>query len=155
MGRILIVAYGNPLRSDDGIAWRAADALEGKFPPDEVKILRLHQLGPELAETASRAGVVIFVDAAAAEGTSPGDVRCEEIVHSASVNRFTHHLPPQAVLALTAQLYHVSPRAFAVTVTGHCFDHGDALSPAVVAALPSLVAQIEALVRQFRSAEKS
>jgi Ni,Fe-hydrogenase maturation factor len=47
--RVLIIAYGNPMRSDDGLAGRAADGLEGKYPPSEVEMLRVHQLAPELA----------------------------------------------------------------------------------------------------------
>jgi hydrogenase maturation protease len=149
MPRILIVAYGNPLRCDDGIAWRAADALEGKFAAAEVEILRLHQLAPELAETVSRFGAVIFVDAAARSDTSAGEVGCEEIFPSASENRFTHQLSPHTVLSLAAQLYGACPRAFCVTSTGLCFEHGDSLSPEVAASLPGLVSRIEALVRKF------
>jgi hydrogenase maturation protease len=151
MPRVLIVAYGNPLRSDDGVAWRAADALEDKFRNEEVEILRLHQLAPELAETVSRFAVAIFVDAAARSDGPRGEVRCEEIVSSESESRFTHHLSPQGVLSLAAQLYHASPHAFSVTVTGQSFDHGESLSPAVEAALPVLVARIEALAKQYCS----
>jgi Ni,Fe-hydrogenase maturation factor len=49
MPRILIVAYGNPMRCDDGVAWRAADALETNSCGGNVEILRRHQLAPELA----------------------------------------------------------------------------------------------------------
>jgi hydrogenase maturation protease len=151
MPRVLIVAYGNPLRSDDGVAWRAADQLDGMFPRPDVEILRLHQLAPELAETVSRFAAVIFVDAAEANG-APGEVRCEEIVLSAASTRFSHQLSPQAVLSLAAQLYQARPRVFRATLAGQSFEHGEALSPAVLAALPSLVAQIEALVQRLCSA---
>ena len=63
MARVLIVAYGNPMRSDDGIAWRAADALAPKVSESDVEILRLHQLTPELADAVRNFGTVIFVDA--------------------------------------------------------------------------------------------
>lgn len=145
MPRVLILAYGNPLRSDDGLAWHAADALDGKFPAGEVEILRLHQLAPELADTIRRYAAVLFVDAA--EGDSPGEVRCQELRDCAAESRFSHQLSPQAVLGLAKQLYDATPRAFYVTMTGQCFDHGDTLSPAVAAALPDLIARIEALVR--------
>ncbi len=151
MPRVLIVAYGNPLRSDDGLAWRAADELEGKFLESDVEILRLHQLAPELAEAVSRFKAVIFVDAAAA-GTRPaGEVRCEEILLSARESRFSHHLSADAVVALARQLYGATARAFSVTSSGQCFDHGESLSPAVADGLPLLVAQIESLVRGFLS----
>ena len=150
MPRVLIVAYGNPLRSDDGVAWRAAEALEEKWPASEVEIVQMHQLAPELAESLSRVDAVIFVDAAPASGGEPGKIRCEEL---SSINeaRFAHQLSAGAVVLLARQVYGAGPRVFSVTVTGECFDHGEALSTAVVTALPALVARIEALARQLLS----
>ena len=152
MARVFILAYGNPMRCDDGLAWHASDQLTGKFPVAEVEILRLHQLAPELSETIRYAEAVIFVDAASAEGSSPGEVRCQEVLPE-STARFSHHLSPGAVLALARQLYGAIPRAYSVTLTGECFDHGESLSRKVAAALPALVGRIEILVRQFVASE--
>ncbi len=152
MPRVLVVAYGNPLRSDDGVAWRAADALKDKFPASEVEILQMHQLAPELAESLSRVEGAIFVDAAPAGQGEPGEIHCEELSQTSegpSEGAFAHHLSPGAVIMLARQVYGAVPRAFSVTLTGECFDHGEALSPAVVAALPALVAQIETKARQL------
>lgn len=158
MPRILMVAYGNPLRSDDGLAWRAADQLEGKFSPAEVEILRLHQLAPEQAETASHFECVIFIDAAHTHTDNrrqsrPGDVRIDPIrpgdAGSAEPPRLFHAISPEAVLALAARLYKATPTAFSATVTGENFSHGEFLSPAVAAAMPTLTGSIEALVRKM------
>lgn len=146
MARLLIIAYGNPLRSDDGVAWRAAEALQGKLPDSEVEILEMHQLAPELAEDLSRAEAVIFVDAAG-KG-EPGEIHCEELSPTSEAP-FAHQLSPGAVLLLARQIYGTAPRAFSVTLTGECFDHGEALSPPVVSTLPALVERIEALARQL------
>ncbi len=157
MPRVLIIAYGNPMRCDDGLAWRAADELEGKFPTHEFEILRTHQLAPELAETVSRSQAVIFVDAASSGGTNaqPGEVREAPIGLSAGPPCFSHHLSPAAVIALASQLYGAHPRAFSVTLTGQSFDHGESLSPVVVAAIPALVARIETLVQSLLSPTRS
>ncbi|HKF03675.1 MAG TPA: hydrogenase maturation protease [Candidatus Sulfotelmatobacter sp.] len=147
--RILIVAYGNPLRSDDGVAWRAADLLAQKFSESKAEILCLHQLAPELSETASHFATVIFIDAAAVEDkTVPGQIHLQEIAPQARADpsRFTHAISPETVLALAAALYGAKPQAFLVTVTAASFDHGDALSPSVEAALPTVVSEIERLV---------
>ena len=154
MPTVLIVAYGNPMRSDDGVAWRAADALAPKFAESHVEIVRLHQLTPELADTARNFRCVIFVDAASCDGAlnKPGAIRVEEIRgDAAEPARFSHVFSPQKVLDLAAQLYGVSPRAFVITVAGDNFNHGDSLSPAVAAAIPELVAQISVLVKQNSS----
>ena len=150
---VLVFAYGNPLRGDDGVAWRAADALRGKFPESEVEIRCLHQLAPEVAETVSRFACVIFVDAASQQGRKPGEIRVEEVGTAGEDEAagFSHSIPPGALLALTASLYGAKPRAFSVTVTGENFGHGDRLSPAVAAAVPDLIGHIELLVQSALS----
>jgi hydrogenase maturation protease len=150
MPRVLIIAYGNPLRSDDGVAWRAADELEKTFSGADVEILRTHQLAPELAEAVRGTEAVIFIDAAAGEG-QPGEVRCAPVGPPEGPVRFSHQLSPSSVIALSRQLYGATPRAFSATLTGECFDHGEALSPVVAAALPSLVTRIEALIQHLVS----
>ena len=65
---------GNPLRGDDGVGWRVAEAVAAALPDAVADVLTVHQLTPELAEPISRAERVIFIDAAA-EG-KPGAVRC-------------------------------------------------------------------------------
>ena len=151
---ILIIAYGNQLRSDDGVAWRAADLLAEKLHAPDVEILRLHQLTPELADRLRGFDRVIFVDAALSEDPDmePGTVRVEEIAGATPDRaRFSHAFSPQKVLGLAAELYGVRPHAFVVTVTGANFDHGDSLSAAVADALPDLISTIERLVQEAGS----
>jgi hydrogenase maturation protease len=151
MPHILIVAYGNPMRSDDGVAWRAADALASEFPEAAVDIHRLHQLTPELADTLRNYRCVIFVDASSCDDplTQAGTIRVEEILGGASEPaRFSHVLSPKKVLDLAAQLYGASPRTFVVTVAGESFTHGDSLSPVVARAVPELIARITELVQR-------
>lgn len=152
MPRLLIVAYGNPLRSDDGVAWRAAEALQGMFSPNEVEILTMHQLGPELAESVSRIQCVIFVDATAGPGR-PGEIEFKELLSTnsegAGSSGFCHAVSPANVLALAAQLYKAKPKAFSATIVGENFRHGESLSAAVEAALPSLLARIGELSKEF------
>jgi hydrogenase maturation protease len=145
--RILILAYGNPLRGDDGVAWLAAEELNAKFTVPEVEVVCVQQLAPEMAERVSWADAVIFLDAA--EDGLSGEVRCTPLVEPFAAARFSHQLSPIAILALAKQLYGASPLAYSVTLTGQCFDHGDTLSPAAAAALPLLVAKVDALVHQF------
>src|SRR5215471_8268290 len=145
MARVLVVAYGNPLRSDDGVAWCAADLLAEKFSTSDVEIVRLHQLAPELADTLRCVDRVIFIDASLREGAGiePGDVRVEEIrAEVPDPARFTHVFSPQKVVGLGAELYGARPQAFLVTVCGAYFDHGTALSASVENALPEVISTI-------------
>ncbi len=154
MPSVLIVAYGNPLRSDDGLAWHAAKALEGKFADSEVEILCLHQLAPELAHTASLFECVIFVDATLPGDGSPGEsgeIRVSDLHersdHSGKPIYSFHALSPRTVVDMAAQFYGARLKAFTVTMTGENFTHGEFLSSTIATALPDLVLKIEAMAR--------
>jgi hydrogenase maturation protease len=150
--RILIIAYGNPLRCDDGIAWRAAEALEGKFRPDQVEILRVHQLAPELAESISRSQFVVFLDATTlgSDRTKPGEIRIEQIQRKEEnqPSGFCHALSPTNVLALSERLYGASPLAYFLSMIGENFNHGESLSATVAKSLPDFIARAEGLIRE-------
>jgi hydrogenase maturation protease len=139
-----VLAIGNPLRSDDGLAWRATDELKRTASQSEVEILKVHQLTPELAENVSRAALMIFVDAAARG--KPGTLNCERVVASAAEPAPSHSFTPAALLQLAATLYGASPAAFLVSVAGKSFEHGEFLSPEVAQALPQVVAKIRELI---------
>jgi len=142
---IAVVAYGNPLRGDDGVAWRVVERLERDGDP--VVPLTLHQLTPELALVLSQADGVIFVDARA--GRAPGSVRCSEVKPQTAAPGLTHHVAPEAVLALTQSLYGVQPRAALVTVAAESFALAEHLSPTVRRAVPRAVRLIRSLVRAW------
>ena len=139
--RVLIIACGNPLRCDDGVAWHAAEEIRRELA--SAKILCVHQLTPELAEEASRADAVIFIDAN--RNGQPGTVLCEAISPDSTAVRFSHHFAPAQVLALCSQLYSAEPLGFLVSISAECFDHGLDLSPAVREALPKSVAKAKEL----------
>lgn len=140
---MLIVGYGNPLRADDGLGWRAAERLRETAPPD-TRVLTAHQLTPELAEDASRAELVIFIDAE--EGGEPGSWRREEVVPDAAGQPFTHHVTPASLVAAAADLYGRAPRALLYTMAGESFEFREGLSPRVAAALPEMLEDVVAVV---------
>lgn len=143
MKRALVIAYGNPLRGDDGAAWSIANDLR-RFVPDSVRILQLHQLSPEAAEPASKADLVIFVDAAA--HGSLDTVRCLPVVAKLQATRFWHHVGPEAVLGLCGKVYAAHPQGFLITVPGEQFDYGFTLSASAQNAVPRAVDFIHSLL---------
>lgn len=143
---VLVIAWGNPLREDDAVAWHVLEALRGLRPRRSRPTLLLRhaqQLTPEMAECVSRAQGVVFVDAR--RDGAPGEVRCEAVVPGAGANPLAHSLSPQALLLLAEQLYGRAPRASLLSVAGERFGMGEALSPVVRRALPRL---IRAVLRQ-------
>jgi hydrogenase maturation protease len=147
-GSVLVIGYGNPQRGDDGVAWKVLDSLRATQPrPDAppLRLKRVHQLAPELADPASRARAVIFVDARA--DASPGTVSCEPVTPGTGTGSLTHSLSPQAVLLYAERLFGHVPRAAVVTVGGTSFDHGDELSPEALRAVPKASRRIRSLAR--------
>jgi len=109
---VLVIAWGNPLREDDAVAWHVLEGLRTLRPRPSLPALHLrhaHQLTPEMAECISRAAGVVFVDARR-DGT-PGEVRCEEVAPTAGQNPLAHSLSPRALLLYAEQLYGRAPRA--------------------------------------------
>jgi hydrogenase maturation protease len=141
MLRLLIVGYGNPFRSDDGLGWHIARQLSHDFSRDDIQVIAAHQLMPEIAEAVSRAEQVLFIDAAL-HGT-PGSLSCTQLSAASSASLHTHKLSPAIILRLARDLYGRCPSAQLFTVTGESFETGETMSPAVVAAIPGLIEQIK------------
>lgn len=130
--KILVLAFGNPLRGDDGAG---PAAVEGLALPEDVEVLVAQQLLPEHAEAVARARGVVFVDAR--EGGTPGDIH-EEEVRAGGAALLSHHLAPGHLLALARALGRPAPSAIALSVVGVDFTLGAGLSPPLEAALPLL-----------------
>ena len=147
--RVLIIGYGNPLRSDDGFGWHAAQKLSTSLQDPDVEVIARQQLTPDLAETASRFQLVIFIDAA--RDLPPGELRCQKIDLDESRQKpeasgFTHFLTPASLLSWTADLYAKFPEAYYISVGGEYFAEGDAISPAAQKAFQLLQAQLQSII---------
>lgn len=138
--RVLILAYGNPLRSDDGVAWRAAESLRDRCP--FATIVSAHQLLPEFAEMAAQAEGIVFIDAA--RNGEPGFIVCAPVDAKEDGGQSSHWLTPANLMALCKELYGATPRAVTISIAGASFDHGDNLSASLQKALPELIDRAEA-----------
>ena len=125
MNQAVIIGYGNPLRRDDGIGWRAAELAEAELRDAGVEVVRTHQLTPELALKLEHAETVVFLDAA--EGDAPGFLRFQ-FVDAAESDAWTHDLSPGQLLRLAYRLYGFEPAAFLITGGAQTTDHGEGLS---------------------------
>jgi hydrogenase maturation protease len=138
--RTLVIGYGNPSRRDDGAGLAVVNGLRERLgrPPlvegedgfDElgspVDTLFLQQLMPELAETLAQYDRIWFVDAHV--GVIPDPVRRVPLTPSMDPALVSHHLKPEALLALAAQLYGRAPRGELFSVRGYDFNFGEGLS---------------------------
>jgi hydrogenase maturation protease len=140
-GRVLVVGYGNPLRGDDGIGWRAANALAEGIQDDRVRIVACVQLTPELADSIAEVDRVIFIDASIE--MTPGQLRVTRLKtceHPGEV--WTHHLDPPSLVLCARVLYGKTPEALMITMGAASFDCTDELSPRVRKQFPGLLARV-------------
>ena len=149
--KILLIAYGNPYRGDDGIgAWilqyikgdgllyfkpegrrkETEDRREGiegvkKGTPSVDKLI-LQELTLDLAETLAQYNLVVFIDAA----ISGEPVTWRELKADNVSSPLSHHLPPEKLLFYAELLYQKTPHAFLLSVRGDSFEFEEHLSPA-------------------------
>lgn len=134
----LIIGYGNRLRQDDGVGYRLAKILTTKLvprqSPQDIRVLAVHQLTPELALELAAENVerVLFIDARRGQN-KPLIMR--KLDPAAALGSCGHQLSPQLLLHMTRVLYHRSPQGWLLTLVAQQLEMGDMLSRAAQSAL--------------------
>ncbi|MEB3311830.1 MAG: hydrogenase maturation protease [Snowella sp.] len=156
---VLIIGYGNSLRSDDGVGRYLAERMaERQF--SGVKVLSVHQLTPELAAEMAQVQAVIFIDAIAhtepvitdeEASTEPPipEIIVESLSYSAVKPALGHSSNPEALLKLCHDLYEQSPMAWWVTVPTQNFEFGETFSEITQAAIAPALTILEQLIKQL------
>ena len=141
MTATLLIAYGNPSRQDDGLAYHIVLALRDllglelitidEFADGELlsglQVCYTQQLMPEMAEMLAEMDTVVFMDAHV-PGTSYQPVHWEEIQPMFLPSMVSHHFKPKVLIAWCTSLYGRAPKAFVLSVLGTDFDFGTELS---------------------------
>lgn len=137
----LVIGYGNADRQDDGVGWHILKNLaerEGYQIADDpgspieiegnnVDLIFLLQIIPELAETISHYKRVCFVDAHTAD--IPEEISWFKLHPEYEKSPLTHHMSPKTVLSISATIYGSVPEAILVSVRGFSFEFSQELSP--------------------------
>ena len=153
MAEILIIGYGNTLRSDDGAGQRVAELItEWNLP--NVRSLPVHQLTPELAEPISQAKLVIFVDAYPA--TSEQGLQVHQLCYDPPYPplerggleglNIGHTGDPRSLLALSQILYNNTPPAWWILVPAVNFEFGERFSAKTTENIQYSLAQIRQII---------
>ncbi|MFW6357904.1 MAG: hydrogenase maturation protease [Chroococcales cyanobacterium] len=141
---ILLIGYGNDLRSDDGVGRQIADILSESNLPD-LKTLSVHQLTPELSETLSEVDAAIFVDASANPLT---EVTITPIKPLNSDFTLTHGWNPRSLLTLAQTLYGKSPNSWLVEIPAEDFSLGENLSAIAEKGMIQALDRISLLIQE-------
>jgi len=125
--RTLILGWGNPGRRDDGLG-PALVHLVANRSIDGLTLETDYQLQIEDAADVARFERVIFVDA---DRCGPEPFSCRRIAPADSGLGFSSHsVSPEALLALTRDLFDRQPEAWLLGIRGYEFDElQEGLSP--------------------------
>jgi hydrogenase maturation protease len=146
VSRALVIAYGNPLRGDDGAAYHVAERLQQDGLGAEIVCCQ--QLTPELAERLCGAGVVVFVDASRQVGA--GEISVRRLEAADSPVRLSHVCTPSSLLTLARLLGGSPPRVYELGIGIGDDATGEHLSAPVTEAVPEAVERIQALIGEER-----
>src|SRR5271169_5144401 len=113
----LVIAIGNPLRRDDGVAHCV------RTPPG-VETRAVLQLTPEIAEEIAGYDTVIFVDA----DVDASQVRVEAVDAAPSRAALTHASRPSEIVALARSLFGFAGEAYSCRIPVSDLSEGEGLS---------------------------
>ena len=142
---LLVIGYGNTLRSDDAAGPHVAEQI-GALGIPGIRALVCPQLAPELAAELADALSVVFVDAT----TDPThEVELVPIAPADSSRVTTHTISPPTLLALAQELYGAAPAAWLLKVPAANLDHGEGLSELTQRGVETAVVKIQTLVAEW------
>ena len=130
--RILILAFGNPGRRDDGLG-PALGAQIAALDLPGVRVETDLQLQLEDATSIADHDVVIFVDASVSD---PAPFVFRPVEPGGTLSFTTHSVSPSALLALAREHFDAKPAGWVLAVRGYDFEgFGDGISEKAAANL--------------------
>ena len=139
--KTIVLGFGNPDRSDDGVAWHVLEGIAQRFGQPfayesiEAGLVNLSkdtdlwfnlQLIPEVAEELAGYQQAIFIDAHTAEIRE--EIKLTPIEPEFQNSPFTHHLTAATCLSMSKTLYGKYPESILVSIRGYDFSFSHDLS---------------------------
>jgi hydrogenase maturation protease len=156
---VLIFAYGNSLRRDDGAGFALGDVVERMLREAGLQVRRIdsHQLEPEFALDISddEISAVLFIDTRAITDPAGDDlnVHISPIVPAEDASPSVgHHFDPSTLLVYSRYLFDREPPAWLISVPGKDFDHGEGLSETALEAIRLAPETIDGLIPLLKPA---
>lgn len=142
---VLVIGYGNTLRSDDGAGQVVAEKI-GQCELPGVRSLAVHQLTPELTDDIAQADTVIFIDAVATSAENPVSLKIEQIQAQDDHPNFGHSCNPRSLLSWTQVLYGKVTKAYWVLIPAVHLDFGEEFSDITQRGIDASLNQVKQLI---------
>lgn len=144
---ILVVAYGNSLRQDDGAGLLLAEGIVAAYEAagQPAKLFALQQLAPEVALELARPEVsqVLFVDTRVAHDETDTAVVTRQLGSAPASPSLGHQVDPEMLVLFARQLFGAGDGTPVrlMTIPGFAFGHGEGLSGRCKAILEGCLSQ--------------
>jgi hydrogenase maturation protease len=150
---VKLIGIGNRFRRDDGVGPKLVKMLQDDEVkptlPDGIQYLSCLCEPASLVDAMRGADIVVFIDAAAPSGL-PGQVTRIETgqnLEQYETTTSTHGFGLDEALAIARALGSAPERIVIYAIEGEDFGHGEGLSNAVQAKLPSLIDMVSTELR--------
>lgn len=153
--KILLHAYGNPSRGDDGLGNKVIEAMEQWIRENDIHGIAAdssYQLNIEDASVMAEYDIVIFIDA------SKGDIEAysfDPVVSQPSQSFSTHSVSPSALLALCGELFNRTPLVYLLQIKGYEWEFGEGLSDKAVNNHQKAINFLQSTVVDFQKQESA
>jgi hydrogenase maturation protease len=151
--KILLHAYGNPGRQDDGLGNECIARMEGWIRKGDHKNIATdssYQLNIEDASVIADYDIVIFIDASKGEINS---YSFEPVAAQKSQSFSTHSVSPSALLALCTELFQRTPLVYLLQIKGYEWEFGEGLSREAGENLRNAIQFLQSTVLDFQKQE--
>jgi hydrogenase maturation protease len=142
---LLLIGYGNTLRSDDGVGPKVVEKVAALKLPG-IQTLSCDLLTPELADPISRAETVVFIDAAI---DAPQRVQLRPLAPAASSQIMAHAADPRTMLALARDIFGQAPKAWWLTIPVENIGIGEEFSALAKQGVASAIEKIQELQQRL------
>lgn len=153
MKKILLHAYGNPGRGDDGLGNEFITNME-RWIADagitNVATESSYQLNIEDAAAIADFDITIFVDASRADGEP---FLFAPIQPNPAQSFTTHSVSPASLLALCRELYGRTPLVYLLQIKGYHWEFGEGLSPEAAQNLEKSLIFAKSAIAGFQNQE--
>lgn len=145
---VIVVGYGNTLRTDDGFGPIVAERLSSSISDARVRVMVRQLLTVELVADLESVALGILIDAST-DGI-PGVLGVREIVPEVTeIGALGHDLSPAALIGLTQQFSGRAPKCILYSAVPESMELGEGLSAGVARLADRAVESIAERLRDY------
>jgi hydrogenase maturation protease len=151
---ILVIGYGNSLRSDDGAGQYVAQKVAVWDRP-LVMTQTAYQLNPDMVGAIIEASIVVFVSVVPVQPADPTSLQVQSLSPLSADRAWGHDYSPAMLLTIAQQLYATVPKkSYWFQIRGENFEFGERFSSLTQQGIQQALTQLSELIRSYSAKRK-